>query len=150
VWSGEFVENKDEGAPGGYVHIENTVTVELSAALAKTWFAIFDKARVPLCIGEALRSAELSESPGLQRPGNSVGRASTARLHLPRFGDETVANRITVPLTAEGRDFTVYLDYALVLRGRAHMMLSFEKLDGPVPGRLERRLTGETTRRLQG
>jgi len=150
VWSGEFVENKEEGTSDGYVHIENTVTVESTLAAAKTWFSILAGRRAASCIGEALRTAFLDGSPGLRDPGNSVSRASIELLDLPRFGEQSVAYRVRVPITAEHGSYITYFDYLLVRKGRAHMALTFEKLDAPVTRKLEQHLASETTNRLEG
>jgi hypothetical protein len=149
VSSGEFGDNTDESAPTGYIHIENTVTVEPAAVAAKTWFSIFDGPQTSRCMGEAFRAGITSTSPGLRKSGNSVGMARIAHLALLRYGDQSVAYRLTVPIVAEGHNFTTYLDYVLVRKGRAHMVLTFERLDSSVSGKLEQRLTALTARRLR-
>ena len=52
-----------------------------------------------------------------------------------------------MPLSAH--NFASYLDYVLVRRGRAHTMLTFEKVGGPVSAKMEQRLSALTTRRLR-
>jgi hypothetical protein len=150
VWSGEFGDNREEGAPSGYPHIENTVTVEPTEAAARLWLSIFARARAPWCIGEADRIASLQASPGQRKLSNSVGAARISRLGVPRYGDQSVAYRLTIPILVEGHHLSEYLDYIIVRNGRAHMMLTFEKLDDPVSTTMERHLTSETTRRLRG
>ncbi len=148
VSSGDFGDNTDEGAPSGYIHIENTVTVEPTVVTAKTWFSIFDRPDAPPCFGEAFRAA--ITSPGLRKSGNSVGKAHIAHLALPRYGAQSVAYRLTVPIVAEGHSYVTYLDYVLVRKARVHMMLTFERLDRPVSSKLEKRVTAQTARRLRG
>ena len=81
--------------------------------------------------------------------GNSVGRAGIAGLAVPRSGGQSVAYRLTVPMVAEGHNFTAYVDYVLLRKGRAHVMLTFERLNRPVSSELERWLTAATARRLR-
>lgn len=150
VWSGEFVENKEEGAPDGYVHIENTVTVESTLAAAKTWFSMLAGRRAASCVGEALKAALLDGSPGLRDPGNLVSSAKIELLDLPRYGEQSIAYRVRVPITAEHDSYTTYFDYLLVRKGGAHMALTFEKFDAPVTRKLEQHLASATTSRLEG
>jgi hypothetical protein len=133
----------------GYVNVDNTVTVEPTLAAAKEWFTILDQPQTPSCVGEAFRAVTLQESPGLRKPGNSVGKTSVEQLAFPPYGDQSVAYRLINPIIAEGHNFAVYLDYVLVRRGRAHTMLTFEKVGGPVSTKMEQRLTAMTTRRLR-
>jgi hypothetical protein len=136
--------------PKGYVTIESTVTVEPTVAAAERWFSILGQPQVASCIGEADRTVITKESAGLQKPGNSVGKARVARLSLPRRGDQTVAYRLIRPVIAEGHQLNFYLDYVLVRKSRAHVMLTFTRVDSPVGDAMERRLTALTARRLRG
>jgi hypothetical protein len=136
--------------PKGYVGIESTVTVEPTVAAAEQWFSVLGRPQIASCVGEADRTVTIKESPGLQKPGNSVGRARVARLAFPRHGDQTVAYRLITPVIAEGHHLDVYLDYVLVRKSRAHVMLTFTRVDSPVSDVMERRLTALTARRLRG
>lgn len=135
--------------PGGYVKIESTVTVEPTVAAAREWFSILEQPQMPSCIGEANRAFVIQDSPGLVKPGNSVGTARVAQIALPRYGDQTIAYRLTLPITAEGHNLSYYLDYVLLRIGRAHAMLTFGRVYFPVSGTMERRLTALTARRLR-
>jgi hypothetical protein len=135
--------------PKGYVEIESTVTVEPTVAAAKQWFSVLGQPQIASCIGEADRTT-IKESPGLQKPGNSVGKARVAQLRFPRHGDQTVAYRLITPIIAEGHHLDLYLDYVLVRKSRAHVILTFRRVDSPVSNMMERRLTALTARRLRG
>jgi hypothetical protein len=135
--------------PGGYVKIESTVTVEATVAAAREWFSILEQTQMASCIAEAERAFTIQDSPGLLKPGNSVGKARVTQLTLPRYGDQTVGYRLTFPITAEGHSFSHYLDFVLVRKGRAHVMLTFGRVFFPVSSTMERRLTALTARRLR-
>ena len=136
--------------PKGYIEIESTVTVEPTVAAAKQWLSILGQPQIASCIGEADRTVTIKESPGLQKAGNSVGKVHVAQLTVPRHGDQTVAYRLITPIIAEGHHLSFYLDYVLVRKSRAHVMLTFSRLDSPVSNAMERRLTALTARRLRG
>jgi hypothetical protein len=125
------------------------VTVEPTVAAASEWFSILDRPQIPSCIGEAFRSAILEESPGLRKSGNSVGKARVGQIALARYGDQSVAYRLMVPIVAEGSNLSTYLDYVLVREGRAHTMLAFRRVGNAVGSKMERRVTVLTTRRLR-
>jgi hypothetical protein len=148
VSQGVGESGSNEGSKG-YVNIDNTVTVEPTVAAAKEWFSILDQPQTPSCIGEAFRAVTLQESPGLGKSGNSVGRTRVAHLAFSRYGDQSGAYRLTNPIIAERHNLGIYLDYVLVREGRAHTMLTFEKVGGPVSPKMEQRLTALTARRLR-
>jgi hypothetical protein len=150
VWSGEYDDSTDEGAPSGYPEIENLVTVEQTEEDAKQWYSTFSSRRAASCVGEADRAVILEESPGLRDSGNSVSKASVDPLRFPHYGEQSIAYREKVPLYAEGHSYTTYTDYVLVRKGRAYMILRFEKLGAPQSRGLEERLTTRTAKRLQG
>jgi hypothetical protein len=150
VWSGEYNDNTEEGAPSGYPTIENVVTVEPTEAEAKIWYSTFTTRRAASCIGEAERRADFQSSPGLHEKGNSVGNATVVALKFHQYGEQSSAFRDKLLLNAERLKFTTYADYVLVRKGRAHMILRFEKLDAPQSRKLEERLIRLTAQRLRG
>jgi hypothetical protein len=68
---------------------------------------------------------------------------------FPSYGDQTVAYRLIVPIIAEGHNLSVYFDYVLVRKGRAHVMITFTRVDSPVTSTMEQRVTALTARRLR-
>ncbi|MDQ6810297.1 MAG: hypothetical protein M3Z95_00165 [Actinomycetota bacterium] len=133
----------------GYVNIDSTVTVEPTVAAAKEWFSILDRPQTPTCIGKAFGAVTLQESPGLGKSGNSVGKTRVAHLAFARYGDQSVAYRLMNSVVAEGHNLAINLDYVVVRKERAHTMLTFEKVGGPVSAKMEQRLTAMTMRRLR-
>lgn len=133
--------------PKGNITAESIITVEPTLAAAREWFSILEQPQLASCAGEAFRALVIEESPGLLRRGNSVGKAQVARVAFPRYGDQTVAYRLIIPIVAEGQNLS---DYVLVRRGRADVMLTFTRLCMPVSSTMEQRLTALTTRRLRG
>jgi hypothetical protein len=149
VTSQKFEESADEGAKGGYIDIQNTVTVEPTVAAASEWFSILDRPQAPSCIGEAFRNAILEESPGLRKSGNAVGKARVGQMAFPWYGDQSVAYRLIVPIVAEGHNLSTYPDYVLVRKGRAHTTSAFRRVGTAVGSKMEQRLIVLTTRRLR-
>jgi hypothetical protein len=146
--SEEVGEAGEPSHPKGNITAESTITVEPTLAAAREWFSILEQPQLASCVGEADRAAALEESPGLRKPGNSVGKAQTARITFPRNGDQTVAYRLIIPIVAEGQSLSSYYDYVLVRKGRADAMLTFARVDLPVSSRMEQRLAALTARRL--
>jgi hypothetical protein len=148
--SGEVSEVGEPPRPKGNIGIESTITVEPTAAAAREWLSILEQPQLASCIGEAFRAHTIEESPALRKSGNSVGKAHVAKVAFPRYGDQTVAYRLIIPIVAEGHNLSVYYDYVLVRKGRADLMLTFTRLYVPVSSRMEQRLTALTVRRLRG
>jgi hypothetical protein len=148
--SEEVGEVGEPSHPKGNITAESTITVEPTLAAAREWLSILEQPQLASCIGEAFRAHTIEESPGLRKPGNSVGKAQAARVAFPRYGDQTVAYRLIVPIVAEGHNLSVYYDYVLVRKGRADVMLTFTRLYVPVSSRMEQQLTALTARRLRG
>jgi hypothetical protein len=146
----EEVSEVGESQAKGNIGVENTITVEPTAAAAREWFSILEQPQLASCVGEAFRAHAIEESPGLRKSGNSVGKAHVAKVASPRYGDQTVAYRLIIPIFAEGHNLSVYYDYVLVRKGRADVMLTFTRLYVPVSSRMEQRLTALMVRRLRG
>jgi hypothetical protein len=145
---GEVAESSPPEAPGGNIGIESVVTVEPTVVAAKESFSIVGQPQLGSCIGEAFRDEMLMDSPGLRKPGNSVSKARVAGMVFPRYGDQTVAYRLMFSLQVEGQNLSVDFDYVLARVGRADALLTFTRLERPVSGAMERRLTALTARRL--
>jgi hypothetical protein len=145
---GEVAERGPPETPGGNIGIESVITVEPTVAAAREWSSTAGQPQSASCIGEAFRDYMLRESPGLRKPGNSGSMARVVRMGFPRYASQTVAYRLMFPIRAEGKALSVYFDYVLIRAGRTDAMLTFTRLDKPVSGAMERRLTALTARRL--
>ncbi len=69
-------------------------------------------------------------------------------MSFPSFGAQSIAFRITVPITAKGLNVNVYLDAVAVRKGRAYTLLTFQRSSTPVSSSMEESLTALTVRRL--
>jgi hypothetical protein len=148
--SEEVSEVGEPPHPKGNIKAESTVTVEPTTAAAREWFSILERRRLVSCVGEAFRTVSIQESPGPEKPGNSIAKAHVAKVEFPRYGDRTVAYRLGMPILAEGQQLSVYYDYVLVRKGRADVLMTFTRLYASVSNKMEQRLTALTARRLPG
>jgi hypothetical protein len=80
--------------------------------------------------------------------GISIGTPTAAQMSFPSFGAQSIAFRITVPITAKGLNVNVYLDAVAVRKGRAYTLLTFQRSSTPVSSSMEESLTALTVRRL--
>jgi hypothetical protein len=135
--------------------ISNGATYEATAARAMAWFRGRVQPRTPACLGAAVRAfvdyaIHHAGKPTVKIPaGLTFGRATVTGLSFPRYGDQSVAYRAVIPVSYMGVNVSIYLDFMVVRKGRAHTALSFQATATPVDRTLEERLTRLTLRRLR-
>ena len=60
-----------------------------------------------------------------------VGEATFNELSFEDLGDDSIAFRLTVPISSQGIDVDLYVDYVLVRKGRAGVQTSFHTVFTP-------------------
>jgi len=136
----------DSGAPASYAEgsslsVRSATDVYKTAAQAHAVVAAYRSAAYQKCYREeTVRSLQASA-----KGGTTYGTVQMAKLPVQPAGDETVAYRITVPVTSGGT--TVYIDLVGVRSGRAIARLLFAADGGPFTGSKEQEVANVIAQR---
>jgi len=137
----------------GGAEISNSVTVTPTPSIAAEEFSVFAKPETARClrkgVEQELRYTLSHGSAGRRLPtGVSFGRATVEQMSFPAIGDQTVAYRVGVSISAKTIHLPLYFDAVLVRAGRAEISLSFAGVLLPTSPSTELALTDLTVRRL--
>jgi hypothetical protein len=119
--------------------ISNSLGYTPSAAAAQSELATFQDPKVPGCLATALtayvkdQAAHPANPSDTLPPGVSFGAATVAQESFPTIGDQSIAYRVTVPVSAQGQSITVYVDLVVAIKGRAGVEMDFTSLSTPFP-----------------
>lgn len=111
-------ENDDE--------IFNSVSVGADESRMKARFAIAATEKYRECTLEELRT--VMKEAAAEEGDFEVGEASLNEISFDKFGDESTAFRVTIPVEAEGMSLDVTLDLVLVRVGRAVTTVTAQSL----------------------
>jgi hypothetical protein len=137
----------------GGAEISNTVTVTPTAGVAAEQLSVFSKPETARCLRSGmekeLRYTFSHAKAGRKTPGGvSFGHATVERLSFPAVGDQSVAYRVGVSISAKTLHLPLYFDVVLVRAGRGEISLSFAGVLLPTSPSAELALTDLTVRRL--
>jgi len=124
---------------GAMQNASGTVEYEASKDKVDKAFNLFASSKTPGCLQSVLGQV-ISDSIKQQAGDTSqitVGNATVAKQDFPTVGDQTVAYRITIPITAAGQSITAYVDFAIATKGRAGFDADFESVGTPMPASIE-------------
>jgi hypothetical protein len=119
--------------------VSNSVEYLAAESDAQHRFALFADEKVPDCLTDAIAKVldyflEHPENPeDTVPPGVTVGTPTVEPLSMPAIGDQTVAYRLTVPITSDVISVTAYVDIIVAIKGRAAVEMTFESLATPFP-----------------
>jgi hypothetical protein len=134
--------------------VEHTVSVVAEQATAVDFMARFGATGVDVCFREAFQSLFedlIAEDPNDDLPDDlAVGESTVGRLNLAPVGDELVAYRVTLPLSAAGSEVEVYFDVVAVRSGRSVAGLSFTSEFSPFLADDTDKYVGIAASRLSG
>jgi hypothetical protein len=137
----------------GGAEISNTVTVTPTPQIAAEQFAVFARTDTARClrnsVAQELRYTLTHAKGGRKLPaGVSFGQATVEQMSFPSIGDQSVAYRVAVSISAKSLHLPLYFDVVLVRAGRAEISLSFAGVLLPTSPSAELALTDLTVRRL--
>ena len=137
----------------GGAEISNTVTLTPTPAIAAEQFSVFAKPETTRCLRNGVEQElryTLSHARGGRRlpTGVSFGHATVEQMSFPAVGDQSIAYRVAVSITAKAVHLPLYFDVVLARAGRAEISLSFAGVLLPTSPSAELGLTDLTLRRL--
>ena len=80
--------------------------------------------------------------------GMKLGSPTVATLSFPTLGDQSVAYRVTIPITGSVLSLGLYVDLVIAQKGRAIALLTFVGVLNPFDASLEQQLSTLTVGRL--
>jgi hypothetical protein len=133
--------------------ISNTVTVTPTPDVAANQFSVFTKPETARCLRDGIEQEiryTLSHPKAGSRTVNGVsfGHATVEQMSFPSIGDQSIAYRVGLSVSAKTLHFPLYFDVVLVRAGRAELSLNFSGLLVPTSPSTEIALTDLTVRRL--
>ncbi len=147
----DSVDSPDFESPDNK-QVSNSVAVAPTTDLAAQVFDILQQPNATRCFGRALDDElRYSMEHDQDAPNNlELGKVSMGELNLPRYADESVAFRATVPVSAEGINVDVYVDLVFMRHGRVASFVSFLDLLSPFPLDQAKHYAGLAAERLTG
>jgi hypothetical protein len=151
--SKDFTSSDDET-------ISNEVTLQADETHAASSFDIASGDKFRECFEkEAQRYIEKAAKDEGEKDFK-IGKATINELSFDSFGDESVAYRLTIPVSGQGMDVDIYTDYIVIRVGRAETVVVAQSTFSPfdvdeltkyarvATDRLTARLGGTTTETL--
>lgn len=108
----------DQGLPG----IQSSVVVAANAEIAGQGYRAYASDGFLDCLTQMFLAEIAAE-------GSTAGEPQTAPLPVAPVGEAAAAARITVPITANGSELTVFLDYVVIRVDRVLHLLLFGSAD---------------------
>lgn len=138
VKSPDFNEPAGSSGPGN-AQVSGGVGYEASADKINSSFKLFAGDKMAPCLNSVLSQvfADAIKKSGGDTSQVTVGNSTVAKFDFPTVGDNTVAYRVTVPISAAGQSLTAYVDFVVATKGRAGFDESFENLGTPFSADLE-------------
>ena len=119
-------------------------------------FALLKSANFPTCLANTFNSfvkeeiAHPSSSTDTLPKNASIGKATVAAMSFPALGDESVAYRVTVPITYQGFNVDIYADLIAARKGRAVTSMTFTSALNGFDTSMEEQLANLAVSRLTG
>jgi hypothetical protein len=132
----------------------NGVTYTASVSQARKQFAVVQSQSFPSCFESAINTLITSE---IQHPSNpsdtlpqgaSVGKTTVQPMSFPTIGDQSVAYRVTIPITYGGMSVDGQIDIVASQKGRAIALSEFTAFGTPFDSAMEVQLSTLTASRI--
>lgn len=119
--------------------VSNSISYRPTAGEISKSFQLVSDPRVPGCLTTAVKTVieytldHPKSSDDTLPKGTSIGTPKIGQMSFKRFGDQSVAYRATVPVSAEGLSINVFLDLIFIAKGRAGIGMQFSGAITPFP-----------------
>ncbi|MGI9022272.1 MAG: hypothetical protein ACR2HV_03350 [Acidimicrobiales bacterium] len=134
-----------------YTKDRGTLRVQSSAGIAEKeveatqMFSDFEAALSSQCLKDALKANVEASTPGLR-----AGEVTSAPLPDPGVTDDSVATRLTIPISVDGERLSLVVDIMFLRQGRALATFSTLGQDTPFPEAERTRLVALVGERMRG
>jgi len=132
----------------------SSITYLASTSEAETGIALFQQPTAAACL-QTVVTATVSQvlahptNPSETLPlGMALGSPMVAPLSFPTLGNQSVAYRVTIPITGSSLSLSLYVDLVIAQKGRAIALLTFVGALSPFDPSLEQHLSTLTVGRL--
>jgi hypothetical protein len=129
--------------------VDDDVTVYPTAAKAKADYSTFSNERTPECLVSLLGRPLEAEIAKQLQPGETVGKVTAERRHLPSFGKHSGDIELVIPIVEGTRQVPVYVDVIVVLEGRSESTLTASSPGTAVSPALVGQLTRAAASRMR-
>jgi hypothetical protein len=122
------VKSPNFNAPTGNATASETVSASAGNRVATLMTALKQPGAIG-CLTTLLNTAIRTETAASTDPtikNATIGSVQLGQLSTGRYGDDTVAFRATIPITAQGLSLIAYIDEIYIRRGGAVASLTFE------------------------
>jgi hypothetical protein len=132
----------------------SSITYLASTSEAETGIALFQQPAAAACLQTVVKA---TVSQVLAHPSNpsdtlplgmTLGSPMVAPLSFPTLGNQSVAYRVTIPITGSSLSLSLYVDLIIAQKGRAIALLTFVGVLNPFDPSLEQHLSTLTVGRL--
>ena len=130
----------------GSLSVGSSVNVTSSPSAARQSIAVLGKAGAKPCLAAAI--GKLGRGLAARSPGLTLGKATVRRLPVPKLGDESLALRIAVPVSAAGRTLLLVIDGFEMRVGRGEASLTVNSAGAAARPALETHLASLLATRL--
>jgi len=147
------VDSPDFNGPNNAT-VDDSVSFAANQGQAQQAFTVLSEPQAPQCLSTALNSyvqysiAHPTSSSDTLPAGTTFGQVTAASLSFPTIGDKSVAYRVTIPVTAEGQQIAIYVDFIVSGKGRAGSILTGESVNTTPDTSLEQQLQSAVIGRI--
>jgi hypothetical protein len=138
-------EHSPDFAQGQFTMASSEVQFAKSKDTAKSDLDVLKSDKFASCLKTSFDNEMKKQASGA---GGTVGESKVEKIAAPSGTDGSAAFRMTVPITAVGQTFTFYIDFTLLLQGRAEVTLVCFNGNAPFDSALKDTLTGKLIQRM--
>jgi len=138
-------EHSPDFSKGQFTMVSSEVQFAKSKDAAKKDLEILKSDKFSGCLKTAFDNEMKKQASGA---GGNVGESKVEKTAAPSGTDGSAAFRMTVPITAVGQTFTFYIDFTMLLQGRAEVTLVCFNGNAPFDSALKGTLTGKLVQRM--
>lgn len=138
-------EKSPDFAKGQFTMASSEAQFAKSKDIAKKDLDVLKSDKFSGCLKTAFDNAMKKQASGA---GGTVGESKVESIPAPSGTAGAAAFRMTVPISAQGFSLTFYIDFTLLLQGRAEVTLVCFNANAPFDSALKDTLTGKLIKRM--
>lgn len=130
------------------------VVVQSSVSRLSADFALVKSDRFPRCFAQAVNTfikgeiAHPSDPTNTLPAGATIGKVTISSMSFPAIGDQSLAYRVTLPISFKGLDIPFYVDLIAAQKGRSVAAMTFTAASNGFDSSMEQQLANLAVGRL--